>query len=150
MLALRINRSHPINRLQNDLGRLFESAFDGFPNLTGEARQTGTFPPVNVWEDADSLFIEAELPGWHSEDIELSIVGDEMTLSGRREACCDDDVSYHCKERSVSQFNRTFRLPVDVKTDDVQAALRDGVLLVTLPKADQVKPKTIEIKTTEA
>ncbi len=150
MLALRVNRSHPINRLQNDVGRFFEGALEGFPNLSNNTWQTRAFPPVNVWEDADSFFIEAELPGWHSDDIELSIVDDELTLSGQRKDCCDEDVSYHRKERTVSQFNRTFSLPVDVKTDDVRATLRDGVLLVALPKADQVKPKKIEIKTMEA
>ncbi len=147
MLALRVNGSHSINRLRSEMDRLFDSAFEGFPRLTRDAWFAPTSPAVNVWEDTDNVYAEAELPGLKLDDIELLVMGDELTIKGERKDVCEDEVSYHRKERGAGSFNRVFRLPVGVDAEKVEATLRDGVLTVTMPKADEAKPRKIEVKT---
>ena len=104
------------------------------------------FPAVNAWEDADNVYVEAELPGLKLDDIELFVVGDELTVKGERRHVDEEDVSYHRKERGTGCFSRVFRLPVGVDADKVEAALRDGVLTVTMPKAAEAKPRKVEVK----
>ena len=146
MLALRVNRLLPVNRLRSEMDRLFENAFEGFPRLRHEAWFAPSFPPVNVWEDADNVYVEVELPGFKADDLELLIMGDELTIKGERQDVRENDVSYHRKERSVGCFSRVFRLPVDVDADKVKATLSDGVLTVTVPKTGQAKPRKVEVK----
>ena len=146
MLAIRVNGSHPINRLRGEMDRLFENAFEGFPRLTRDAWFAPTFPAVNVWEDADNVYAEAELPGLKLVDIELLVMDDELTIKGERKDVCEDEVSYHRKERGAGSFGRAFRLPVGVDAEKVEATLRDGVLTVTMPKAEEAKPRKIEVK----
>jgi len=146
-LALRVNGSHSINRLRSVMDRLFDSAFEGYPQLTRDVWFAPTFPTVNVWEDTDNVYAEAELPGLKLDDIELLVMGDELTIKGERKDVCEDEVSYHRKERDAGYFNRVFRLPVGVDAEKVEATLRDGVLTVTMPKADEAKPRKIEVKT---
>lgn len=146
MLALRVNGSHPINRLRREMDRLFEGSFEGFPRLTRDMWSASAFPAVNVWEDADHIYIEAELPGFRLEDLELLVMGDELTIKGERKDVVDDNVTYHRRERSTDSFSRVWRLPVEVDAVGVEATLRDGVLTVTLPKGEQAKPRKIEVK----
>lgn len=146
MLALRVNGSHPIYRLRNEMDRLFDDAFQGFPRRTPGRWLAPSFPAVNVWEDADNVYLEAELPGLKLDDIELFIMGDELTIKGERRHVDEEEVAYHRKERGTGCFSRVFRLPVGVDADKVEATLRDGVLAVTMPKAAEAKPCKVEVK----
>ena len=148
MLALRVNGSRPINRLRGEMDRLFDSALTGFPRFTRDAwfaPTAPTFPAVNVWEDRDNLYVEAELPGLQLDDIELLVMGDELTIKGERKEVCEDGVSCHRKERGGGSFGRVFRLPVGVDAEKVEAMLCDGVLTVTMPKAEKAKPRKINV-----
>ena len=146
MLALRVNGSHPINRLRDEMDHLFENVFEGFPRLTRDAWFAPTFPPVNVWEDTENVYVEAELPGLKVDDIELLIMGDELTIKGECKDVCRDEGLCHRKERGTGSFSRAFCLPVGVDAEKVKATLRDGVLTVTMPKAEEAKPRKVEVK----
>ena len=122
------------------MDRLFDDAFRGFPMRAPGGWFAPSFPAVNVWEDAESVYVEAELPGLKLDDLELAVMGDELTIKGERKHVDDEDVAYHRKERGTGCFSRVFRLPVGVNADKVEASLRDGILTVTLPKAAEATP----------
>ncbi len=145
MLA-RINGSHPINRLRGEMDRLFNDMFEGFPRTAIGTSLAPVFPAMNVWEDTDHVFVEVELPGLKLDDIELLIASDELTIKGERKDSLGEQDTYHRRERGTGCFGRTIRLPVDVKADEVKATLRNGVLLVTMPKAEEARPRKVEVK----
>jgi HSP20 family protein len=103
------------------------------------------FPPLNVWEDGENIYVEAEVPGLKSDDIEITVVGDDLTIRGRRGGEVREGQTYHRQERGVGEFNRVLRLPVEVDGDKVEATLNDGILLIKLPRAEAAKPKKIKV-----
>lgn len=129
---------HPLNRLRDEMEQLFQGAFDG-----GAARG---FPPLNMWEDEQNLYVEAELPGMSMKDLEVLVSGDELSIKGERPGKGDEKVAFHRRERGTGTFARTVRMPFDIDANKVQACLRDGVLLVTLPKAEAIKPRKIDVQ----
>ncbi len=114
------------------------SRFNGGP--FGQA-----FPALNVWESEDALFVEAELPGLSQGDLELEIVGGELTIKGQRPDVKQQGESYHRQERGTGSFMRRLRLPVDVDASKVEAKLQNGVLEIRLPKAEAAKPRKISV-----
>lgn len=143
MLARRIN-GHPVHRLRDEMDRLFEGFFQDTPywNTLG-AR---TYPPFNIWEDNHNLFVEAELPGMKMEDVEVLVSGKELTVKGSRSIELTEQATVHRQERPSGRFARMIQLPVDIRANDVSAELKEGVLLITLPKMAGVDPKRIEVK----
>jgi len=133
---------HPMTAWRSDLDRLFTGFFDGWPALD----RTTAFPALNVWEDERNYFIEAELPGLRMEDVEVSIVGSELTLKGQRKEETVKEAIYHRRERGSGSFARSIRLPAAVDTAEVKATLQNGVLSVSLPKAKEAQPRKIEVK----
>lgn len=135
---------HPMGQLRRDMDRLVSGflgnvAESGWP-LAGRSR-----PPVNVWEDQDSLQVELELPGVKSDQIELSVVSGELSIKVERPEITQEGVTYHRRERGSGSFARVLRLPVDVDTERVGAQLVDGVLTITLPKAEAARPRKIDV-----
>ncbi len=126
-----------LRRLQRDMNRLFSGA-----------QGPGTvFPAVNVWSDDNHFIVTAELPGMDKENIHVSVQGDQVTLQGERMADeVTDSVTCHRLERGTGKFSRTLRLPYEVDGDKVAAAYRQGVLKVTLPRAETSRPRKIEIQ----
>jgi HSP20 family protein len=107
---------------------------------------SGAYPPVNLWEDDDNLYAEAELPGMGLGDLEIFVTGgDQLTLQGERKPLQDPAV-WHRRERGFGRFSRTVGLPVPVDADRVEARFEQGVLRVTLPKAEQARPRRIQVK----
>jgi len=100
---------------------------------------------LNVWEENDVYCVEAEVPGLKSEDLELSVVGNQFTLKGRRGTSADQATTFHRRERGHGEFVRTLGLPAEVAADQVTASLADGVLTVKLPKAEAAKPRKISV-----
>ena len=131
---------------ENELDRLFDSFVDGFPSVDPFGTFGGrTFPAVNVWEDGTTLYAEAEIPGLAMDQVDVSVLGDELTIKGERKGAGVEGATYHRRERGVGSFVRVLRLPVEVDADKVEAALRDGVLTITLPKAQAALPRKIEV-----
>ncbi|HZZ26598.1 MAG TPA: Hsp20/alpha crystallin family protein [Pirellulales bacterium] len=139
---------HPIQQLREEVDRLFTNVFT-HPTVTGAARLvTGRgFLAVNVWEDSDNLFVEAEVPGVKPEQLDVTVVGNELTIKGQRPEEPLGDGAFHRRERGQGSFTRILRLSTEVTADNVRAALNDGVLLLTLPKAEAAKPRKIQVKT---
>jgi HSP20 family protein len=108
---------------------------------------TGVFPLMNVTEDKDNYYIRAELPGIKAKELDISVTGDTLSISGERKLPAEDkDARYHRKEREGGSFNRIVNLPAQINADKVEANCTDGVLKITLPKAEVSKPKQITVK----
>lgn len=135
-----------LSMLRDEIDRLFDSPLNA---LTSNSQQflNGWLPTVDLFEDRDHLVIKAELPGMKKEDIDISLHGDVLTLSGeRKEEETFDKAETYRAERFLGRFQRTLTLPVAVDASKVQASYKDGILTVTLPKAEEAKPKQIQVK----
>jgi HSP20 family protein len=108
---------------------------------------SGVFPAFNVSESGDMLFVEAEIPGVRAEDLDISVEGNTLVLRGQRKPDSPENVSYHRRERVSGRFSKSISLPYEVNADNVQAEYQNGVLRLTLPKAEHAKPRSITIKT---
>jgi HSP20 family protein len=130
--------------LRDELDRLFESPSSEWTR--GSQLLSVWNPAVDLYEDKDNVTVKAELPGMKKEDIEVSLHDGALSISGERksEEKFEDAETYR-SERFVGRFHRTVTLPSEVKGDQVKAQYKDGVLTVTLPKAEEAKPKQIEI-----
>lgn len=131
-----------MERLQREMNRMFADSF----SLAG-GRTAPQYPAINVWTNEDGAVLTAELPGVNTEDIDISVVGDTLTLSGtRRPDSMQEGDKYHRRERNYGTFSRTFQLPFHVETDKVEAVFEKGVLHLSLPRAEVDKPKKIAVK----
>jgi HSP20 family protein len=131
------------NRLQGELERVFGRT--GLGELVKSSADS--YPALNVWEDNDSLFVEAELPGFDLTDLEIFVDGENhLSIKGERQKPELEDAAWHRRERGYGAFSRTVELPSDVDADKVTASLKAGVLTITLPKKEAVKPRRIEVK----
>lgn len=126
--------------------REFERVFHGLGGATG-LRTAGVFPAINVSEDADAVFVRAELPGIKVDDLSLSIEKDTLTIAGERQLSSgQQSASYHRRELEWGAFRRSMTLPTRVDSDAIKARYVDGILTVTLPKAAEVRPRQITIQ----
>jgi HSP20 family protein len=108
----------------------------------------GVFPPVNVTQDEDNFYVRAEVPGVKASELSISAVKNRLSIAGKREIPQEHErVSYHRKERAEGSFNRTVMLPADLEAERIDARYADGVLTLTLPKAEEAKPRQILVKT---
>ncbi|RJR19451.1 MAG: Hsp20/alpha crystallin family protein [Desulfobacteraceae bacterium] len=108
----------------------------------------GVFPLMNVTEDSDSYYVRAELPGIRTEDLEISVTGNGISISGERKIPdAGTDAVYHRKERDAGRFSRMLSLPGQIDSAKAEADVADGVLTVVLPKSETAKPRQIAIKT---
>jgi HSP20 family protein len=147
MVLRRANGFNPLHQLRDEMDRLVG---DFFGPMTGNVAQrigipTHSFPAINIWEDGETLYAEAEVPGLKSDDVDISVIGNDLTIRGQRGAAQTEGVAFHRQERGVGEFNRVLRLPVEVNPDKVEASLKDGVLLIKLPKAESARPKKIKV-----
>ena len=107
----------------------------------------GVFPLMNVTEDNDNYHIRAELPGIKTDELDISVTGESLTISGERKIPAEDETAtYHRREREAGKFSRIISLPGQVDTGKVKARSADGILTVVLPKAEAAKPRQITIK----
>ena len=106
-----------------------------------------TFPPMNIYDKGEAISVECELPGVDQENLELFITGDVLTLKGERpETRHDDRTRVHIRERGAGSFNRAITLPVEVDGDKAEAAVVNGILKVTVPKAPKVLPRQVSVE----
>jgi HSP20 family protein len=135
-----------LSLLRNEIDRLFDSPLNALASDSHQF-QSGWLPSVDLHEDRDHLVLRAELPGMKKEDIDVSLHGEVLTLSGERmEEKQFEQAETYRSERFLGKFQRTFTLPVAVDATKVQASYKDGILTVRLPKAEEAKPKQIEVK----
>ena len=128
-------------RMQEEMERLARGLAGGL----GLERPT-VYPPVNISEDGEHLYVEAEVPGLAPSDLEISLEGDTLTIKGeRRPGETGEKVSYHRREVEYGRFGRAIDLPVRVDADGVVARCVDGILTITLPKAASARPRQITV-----
>jgi len=127
--------------------REMASLLDALSSAPG-AQRVGVFPPVNLTQDKDTFYVRCELPGIDPGALDISALGNKLTLSGKREiADPGEGASYHRREREAGSFSRSLTLPTEFDAERVTADYRDGILTVTLPKAEAAKPRQISVKT---
>jgi HSP20 family protein len=131
--------------LRDELDRLFEGPLEGLARST---QLLGVWnPAVDLYEDKDNVTVKAELPGMKREEIEVSLHDGTLTISGERKGEEKvENADARRTERFVGRFHRTLTLPSTVKADQVNAQYKDGILTVTLPKAEEAKPRQIHVK----
>jgi HSP20 family protein len=129
--------------LQNEMNRLFDGFFGRSPMTSSPA---GWMPSVDVLETKDEFVFSFEVPGVRQQDVSVSVTGDLLTLKGERrfEHEGPGQTWLHV-ERTHGRFERTIQIPTSVQADKVKATCRDGVLEITLPKAEAVKPREIKV-----
>jgi HSP20 family protein len=131
-----------LTNMRDELNRAFETSFGSFIRPVELANRWN--PAVDVYQDNDQFTVYAELPGLKKEEIEISLNGDTLTISGERKAEANADQGSR-NERDFGKFQRSLYLPVAVNPEKVSASYKDGILKVLLPKAEEAKPKVIPV-----
>lgn len=130
-----------VDRLQREMNRLFENYY---PTRT---RAAAGYPAMNIWASEEGLKVTAELPGLSTEDLDISVVGQTLTVSGQRKRDeLPQEARYHRQERGFGKFSRAIQLPYAVDVKKVEATFKDGVLHIDLPRAEEDKPRKITVK----
>lgn len=134
-----MNPWREMDRIREEMNRLF----NGISRPTTE-----NFPAMNVWTNQEEAIITAELPGYQIKDLQLTISKDELHIKGsRKPEELQEGMQLHRQERNYGEFERSVRLPFLVDVDKVTARLENGILKLTLPRAEADKPKKISIQT---
>jgi len=136
------NQFQDFDRIRREMFRFLDSYPGGY-----DAPSAGVFPAINVTQDRDNYYVRAELPGVKATELDITAVNRTLSIAGKRTAAEEAGVSYHRKERMDGEFNRSVSLPGDFDSERVDARFVHGVLTVTLPKPERVKPRQISVKT---
>jgi HSP20 family protein len=133
-----------MTRWQQGFNRLLSRMGNGWP-LRSEAAVI--FPAVNIWEDQDHVWAEAELPGLKMDDLEIYVTGhDQLTIKGERQPFKLEQGVWHRQERGYGTFTRVLQLPVAVDPNQIEARLENGVLTIRMAKSEAAKPRKITVK----
>jgi len=106
----------------------------------------GTLPAINLYDQGEAMVMVAETPGLKAEDLDVTVLHDTVTLKGHRDQQEAEGSRYYRRERGLGEFARTITLPDPINPEKVQADYADGVLTVRMGKAEEIKPKKVEIK----
>jgi len=131
--------------VQREMNRMFDSFFRGAdePSLLSSS----WIPAVDVAEEDNEYVVKLELPGVNKDDVKITVESNTLTIRGEKKSEKESkEKNYHRMERSYGSFQRSFTLPTSVKNDKIDAEYKDGILSITLPKAEEAKPKQIEVK----
>ena len=134
----------PFGELRREMDRLLDNFVGGIGK--GIPFRGHGYPLVNVWESDEHFCVEAEVPGLTMNDIEVQVLGGELTIKGRCPEAQAVDVAYHRQERHTGEFARVVRLSEDVKPEGVDAVLKDGVLTIRLPKTDVSRARKVTVR----
>jgi len=138
-----LNSVSSFGNLRDQFGRLFDLAF---PSRAAESLGDWT-PALDAHEDKDKYVVAVEIPGMKKEDINVSVHDGVLAVSGERKGETEiKDGTVHRRERFYGKFSRSVSLPSEVRADKVSAVYKDGILTVEIPKAEEAKPKTVEVK----
>lgn len=130
-------------RLHNEMDDLFDGFFSGMDRPFGGK----SWPTLDIAEQDDALVVRAEVPGCKAEDIDISVYGNMLTISGeKKETKEDKDKGYYHSESAYGSFRREVTLPTDVDPAKVEATYKDGVLSIHLPKAAKSKAVKVQVK----
>lgn len=138
-----VNPFEGISMLQRRMNRLFDESL----NDETEELQTSWEPRIDLLEVGDHFEVTAELPGLTHDEVKVELHENMLTISGEKQSVSNKkDRNFYISERSFGQFRRNFQFPTRIDHTKIDAEFKDGVLTVTLPKAEDAKPKQIEVK----
>ena len=139
MAIIRWDPFREMTSVQTQFNRLMDQMWGG--------RQESWLPAVDVFDNKDSVVVKAELAGMDPDDIQIEVEDNVLTVKGERkfEETVDEE-RYYRVERRYGSFQRSLALPQGVKPDDISASYEDGILVITVPKVEEEKPKRIEVK----
>ena len=146
MSIMRWRPRHDLSNIREEMNRLFDDFFTGWPERRRGLLEGEWAPSIDVAETDEDIVITVELPGVDQKGVDITIVDDVLTLKGeKKEEKEVKEKNYHRIERSYGTFQRSISLPTGVKADKAKATYKDGVLQITVPKAEEAKPKQIKI-----
>jgi HSP20 family protein len=129
--------------LREAMDRLFDDAFTRPVGISG----VSAMPAIDMYQTNDEVVVKATLPGLKAEDVSITVTGETLTLRGEyKQENEQKEATYHIREQRSGSFERSLLLPTDVKADKAKADFENGVLTITMPIAEEVKPKSITIK----
>jgi HSP20 family protein len=134
---------HPLDalfQLQHALESRLESAW-----LRDATAGSGAFPPINVFQQGDSLVAIVELPGVNKSDLEIQAKDNTIRISGKKAVSFPEKISLHRRERLSGSFDRTLTVPMQIDAGAIKAEYRNGVLALFIPRAESDKPRAITI-----
>jgi len=145
------NRDFPAFRglqsLQQDMNRIFDEFFRGDILANDSLFARDWNPAVDIIENNDQFILKAEIPGMTKDDVKITLENNVLTIRGEKKNESEKkEGDYHRIERSYGSFERSFSVPGTIKVNEIDAQYKDGVLTLTLPKAEEAKPKSIEVK----
>ena len=131
--------------LREAMDRLFDDAFTRPLSLSGN---NWSIPAVDMYQTDNEVVVKAALPGIKADEVQINVTGEVLTLKGEtKQENETKEKAYHIREQRWGTFERSIVLPTEVVADKAKADFENGILTITLPKAEEVKPKTISIKT---
>ncbi len=134
----------PFTQMRREMERLFSDLFEG-RGFGGPPWAEVPRPAVNIWEEQDHFFVELEVPGLKPDNIDISVIGNELTVKLQYPDQKIEGATYHRRERPTGATARVVRLPAEVDASKVEASLEQGVLTIRLPKAEAARPKKIQV-----
>jgi HSP20 family protein len=146
MALVPIQRKHRngLTRLHGDIDDLFDSFFRGLDRPFAGYK---AWPAIDVAEEENAIVVRAEIPGCKAEDIDISVYGNTLTISGEKKLSEEKkEKGYYHVESTYGSFRRELNLPTDVDRDKIDATCKDGVLSIKLPKAEKTKAVKIKVK----
>jgi HSP20 family protein len=130
--------------LREAMDHLFDDAF----TRPLSVRDGWSVPAIDMYQTDEEIVVKASIPGYKAEEVQISVTGDILTLKGEMKQEDErKERAWHIREQRWGSFERSVSLPTDVVADKAKAEFENGILIITLPKADEVKPKTITVKT---
>jgi HSP20 family protein len=134
--------------LRDAMDRLFDDAFTRPFSLQREGGSTWSSPAIDMYQTDNDVMVKAALPGIKADEVQINVTGDILTIRGETKHEEEKkDKSWHIREHRWGAFERSIRLPTGVKSEKAKADFDNGILTITLPKSEEVKPKTITVKT---
>jgi HSP20 family protein len=134
--------------LRDAMDRLFDDAFTRPSSVGRNGGSTWSPLPIDMYQTNDDVVVKAVVPGFRPDQVQINVTGDVLTIRGEvQQEEESKDRAWHIREHRLGSFERSVALPVNVVSDKATAEFENGVLTITLPKAEEVKPKTITIKT---
>ena len=145
MTLVRYRPMRDLFNFRDEKNHLFNGFFRGIPSVNERFNSYG--PEVDIKETDNDVLVSVEIPGMEQKDIKVSVRDDVLTLKGEKKRGQEiENANYHLGERCFGSFERSFTLPISIRADKGSASYKNGVLHITLPKAEDVKPKEIAVK----
>ena len=130
--------------LRDAMDRLFDDAFTRPLSVSGVSAMVA----IDMYQTDDEVIVKATLPGLIADDVDITVTGETLTLRGEfKQESEEKETNYHIREQRFGSFERSILLPTDVKADKAKADFKDGILTIAMPIAEEVKPRSITIKT---